>query len=199
MPNWCSNYVTVYGSKNEIKKIADILDANPNGYLFESLVGVDPTVSREEYDEGKWYDSNCEYWGCKWDVTIKDAYIDFEDEEIRLSFDTAWSPPLNFYKELCKRFNISLNADYNEPGCDFAGEINIDEQGNVDDRCYQYLEGLYHRGDDYFWDEVRSQLDYMIEEYDEPITYEHVAEWLHFMTDADLYDLVQEYEDKLVK
>lgn len=199
MPNWCNNYATVYGSKDEIKKIADILDANPNGYLFESLVGIDPTVSREEYDEGKWYDSNCEYWGCKWDVSIRSACIDVNDEEITLSFETPWSPPLNFFQEMAKKYNVVINVLYDEPGNDFAGEADIDREGNIDNREYEYLEGLYHRGDDIFWDEVRSQLDYMIEEDDEPITHERVAKWLHFMTDADLYDLVQEYEDKLVK
>jgi len=199
MPNWCSNYATIYGSKEEIKKIADIINANAKGDLFKSLVGINPYISKEEYDAGGWYNSNCAYWGCKWDVPIQEAHIDIEEEEIRISFDTAWSPPLNFYIELSKRFNISLNAIYDEPGCDFAGEIDIDEDGNIDNREYEYLEGLYHRGDDYVWDEVRSQLDYLIEEHEEPITYEYVAKWLHFMTDADLYDLVQEYEDKLVK
>jgi len=208
MPNWCSNHLNLYGSKEEIKKITDILNANLKyeedgvvkyGGMFESLVGKDPNVSEEEYNAGAWYDSNCEYWGCKWDVTIKEAYIDFEEEEIRLSFDTPWSPPFSFYKELAKKFNIYLNAIYDEPGLDFAGEINIDEEGNVDNREYKYLEGIYHRGDDIFWDEVRSQLDYMLEEYDKPVTYEYVAEWLHFVEDAELYDFIMEYEDKLVK
>lgn len=199
MPNWCSNYATIYGSKKEIKKIADIINANAEGNLFKSLVGIDPNISKEEYDAGGWYNSNCEYWGCKWDVSIQEACIDFEEEAIRMSFETAWSPPINFYIELTNRFNIYLSAIYEEPGCDFAGEIDIDEDGNIDNREYEYLEGIYHRGDEIFWDEVRSQLDYMIEEHEEPVTYERVAKWLHFMTDADLYDLIQEYEDKLVK
>lgn len=199
MPNWCSNYATIYGSKKQIKKIADIINANAEGNLFKSLVGIDPNISKEEYDAGGWYNSNCEYWGCKWDVSIQEACIDFEEEEIRMSFDTAWSPPINFYIELTNRFNIYLSAIYEEPGCDFAGEIDIDEDGNIDNREYEYLEGIYHRGDEIFLDEVRSQLDYMIEEHEEPVTYERVAKWLHFMTDADLYDLIQEYEDKLVK
>lgn len=192
MPNWCSNHLNLYGSKEEIKKITDILDANLKyeedgvieyGGMFESLVGKDPDL----------------YWGCKWDVLIKNAYIDFYDDEIRLSFDTPWSPPINFYRELAKKFNIYLNAIYDEPGCDFAGEIDIDEYGNEDSREYKYLEGIYYRGDDIFWDEVRSQLDYMLEEYDKPVTYEYVAEWLHFVEDAELYDFIMEYEDKLVK
>ena len=196
MPNWCSNYVTISGSKKEIKKIADILDANSEGNLFESLVGIDPNISREEYDNGGWYNSNCDFWGCKWDVPIELAHINIEEEEIRLSFDTAWSPPFNFYIELSKRFNTSLNAIYDEPGLDFAGEVDIDEDGNVHNREYKYLEGIYHRGDEYFWDEVGRQLDYMLEE-GEDVTAKYIAEWLPFMTDADLYDLLQEYEDKL--
>ena len=108
MPNWCNNYATIYGSKEQIKKIADIIDANAEGSLFKSLVGIDPNISKEEYDAGGWYNSNCEYWGCKWDVPMELGYIDIEEEEIRLSFDTAWSPPLNFYIELSKRFNAHI-------------------------------------------------------------------------------------------
>lgn len=180
MPNWCNNHATIYGSKEEIKKIADIIDANADGNLFEPLVG------------------RLDNWGCKWDVRMSEADVQFYDEEIALFFDTAWSPPLDFYEELAKKYGVSIEADYNEPGCDFAGSASIDKEGNIDNREYKYLEGLYHRGDDYFWDEVRSQLDDMIEEYDEP-THEDVAEWLHFMTDAELYDLIKEYEDKLAK
>lgn len=187
MPNWCNNHANVYGTKDEIKKIVDVLDASTDGNryadanLFESLV------------------PECKDWGCKWDVAIRQAYIDNNEEEICLSFETPWSPPLNFFQEMAKKYNVVINVLYDEPGNDFAGEADIDREGNIDNREYEYLKGLYYRGDDIFWDEVRSQLDYMLEEDDEPITYERVAKWLHFMTDADLYDLIMEYEDKLVK
>lgn len=196
MPNWCSNYATICGSKEAIKNIKDVLDTNADGDLFESLVGIDPNISKEAYDNGGWYSSNCDFWGCKWDVKIKNAYTDIYDEEIRLSFDTPWSPAVGFCEQLAKKYNVSVNLLYDEPGNDFAGELDIDEDGNVHNREYKYLEGIYHRGDDIFWDEVRSQLDYMFEE-GEDVTAEYIAEWLPFMTDADLHDLLQEYEDKL--
>ena len=155
MPNWCSNYATIYGSKEQIKTIADVIKANTDGKLFEPLVGM------------------LDNWGCKWDVNMREADVLFYDEEITLFFDTAWSPPLDFYEELAKKYGVTIEAEYDEPGNDFAGSASIDEEGNIDNRCYGYLEGLYIRDGDFFWDQVRSQLDYMIDEHEEKPSTRH--------------------------
>lgn len=181
MPNYCNNHANIYGSVEKIKAIADVINSNSEKGLFESLV------------------PECEDWGCKWDVSIRGAYIDIHDEEILISFETAWNSPINFFVEMAKKYKVSVNVLYDESGCDFAGEADIDEEGGLDDRCYTYLEGLYQRGSDMFYDEVRSQLDYLFEDNDEPPTKEYVEEWLHFMNQEELIELIREYEDKLAK
>jgi hypothetical protein len=101
MPNWCSNHAKITGSKEAIAKIKNAIDSIDHPLklcVFETLVGIDPNVTREEYDIGKWYDANCDYWGTKWDVSIEDCVINFEEESITMQSSTAWGPPIGFYE-----------------------------------------------------------------------------------------------------
>jgi hypothetical protein len=57
-------------------------------------------------------------WGTKWDFI---GYLISEtDSETVFSFDTAWSPPIAFYKSL-EREGFKVNAQFNESGMCFCG------------------------------------------------------------------------------
>ena len=87
-----------------------------------------------------WYDWNVRNWGTKWDVDADD--IDFErvDGQVHASFDTAWGPPLAFYRSLEEDHGYKVIGYYIESGQDFCGiyedgdyeHYDIDE--NVPDR-----------------------------------------------------------------
>lgn len=53
-----------------------------------------------QYGADSWYDWCCENWGTKWNAT--NTYI-VDDNEIE--FSTAWSCPVNIFKELSRQFS----------------------------------------------------------------------------------------------
>lgn len=114
---------------------------------------------KEQYDK-HWYETNCEYWGTKWDISVEEAVNDIRDNEITLSFSSAWSPPINFCKLLSEKYKVQVDIFYSEGGSDFTGKTIIKNGQIISDECYNYLEGLYHLSNEEFWYEI----EYMIEQ-----------------------------------
>lgn len=108
MPNWCSNTMTVtHKNTAMIDRMEQALLA---GKLFEEFVPL-----------GEWdYNLAVEKWSTKWDASNLDV-IDRTDNTISVSFDTAWSPPINFYDELLAQ-GFEVHAEYFEPGVGFVGK-----------------------------------------------------------------------------
>jgi hypothetical protein len=129
--------------------------------LFQTLVGYPDHMTEGEYQE-KWYDTNVTNWGTKWDVSYDDSFPQYSDEEIVLSPDTAWSPPIGFGTILAKLYQVDVELYYTEPGCDFCGKTFCDKDGGVNEEDYNYLEGLFIFDQEYFWTEMESQAEYFI-------------------------------------
>jgi hypothetical protein len=141
MPNWCQNNVTFKHEDQE--QINKIVEAIENKKLFDAFIPVPQelrnTVSGylgdtddqlallekqrqniEKYGYATWYDFCVANWGTKWDVS--DVYTTEEQpNEIKISFDTAWSPPLEFYRTM-DELGFDIQAYYYEGGCGFCGE-----------------------------------------------------------------------------
>jgi hypothetical protein len=164
MPNWCNNSIVINGDKDKIKQIRDVLETmdktTTETGIFEALVGRDENITEGQYQNGGWYNHNINRFGCKWDVSYENAVIDGDDEYITMNPDTAWSPPEGFCRLLALKYGVSVNLEYSEPGNYFAGRFNIDENGEEISETYDYLEGLYHIDEEYFWMEVRNNLEY---------------------------------------
>lgn len=124
MPNWCDNSVTLRHS--DISKL-DSLAAALGGERKEFLNHLRPNPS------GEWqYDWSVNNWGTKWEAGI----IDWErrdENEIWVSFDTAWSPPTTIYDYLVEEGWI-VEAIYHESGMCFAGIYDTD----AGDMYYEY-------------------------------------------------------------
>lgn len=137
MPNWCDN--TVYISHEDPKKIQTLVDAWKANKFFGTIhpepdytkVKVKPTfdmsgmtgkASPEYVDpESAWWDWRVQNWGTKWEITTDEAYIDTSENEIRVSFATAWSPPTGIFDKLVEQ-GYGVNALYYEGGCAFCGQ-----------------------------------------------------------------------------
>jgi hypothetical protein len=206
MPNWCNNSIVINGDKDKIKQIRDVLETmdktTTETGIFEALVGRDENITEEQYQNGGWYNHNINRFGCKWDVSYENAVIDGDDEYITMNPDTAWSPPEGFCRLLALKYGVSVNLEYSEPGNYFAGRFNIDENGEEISESYDYLEGLYHIDEEYFWMEVRNDLEYLFDDEDEP---KSVEEWLqdfsfvragHKSELIDLYNEVKEQQEQ---
>ena len=150
MPNWCRNRVTVYSDNTQpIEKIKKIFEDKKN--IFGQIIkepdwrrlpnekgefpklkqhfGKDGEVIFEthEFPDGKnddrWYHWNITNWGTKWDAC--NVEIDYADEQqIEVTFDTAWSPPEPICERLREMFeDVNISWFYDEPGMEFAGYL----------------------------------------------------------------------------
>jgi len=148
MPNWCNNDITFTG--DDLPKFKEWLSQGK--FSFER---IKPTPQDLLQGEG-WYNWRVNNWGTKWDIDPATYGESIKDTEIGMSFDTAWSPPIEALYELHKQFpllNIKLN--YWEMGLAFAGEA-LYANGICNDTCYsqdedakQYNEMLRTMGYEY--------------------------------------------------
>ena len=152
MPNWCNNTVEIYHKDPAI--LERVRTAFKEGALLNEFIPVpeslkivagqvgDP-VEQAKLEEdtarnlvthgyGNWYDWCVSNWGTKWDVGGDGSEAQDIPGGLMLSFDSAWSPPVNAYEKLCD-MGFEIRAMYYEPGMAFAG---IWEDG-VDD-FYEY-------------------------------------------------------------
>lgn len=182
MPNWCLNYLNVTGHNGQIEEIRDAFCKETP---FERLIGSPQLDSRL---------SAIEKYGTKWDIQpcepsdihyLKDGMATFS-----VSFETAWSPPMPFLVAMCEKYNVSATMEYEEPGCDFAGTIEVNGDGSLCDRCFTYLEGIYRQDEDRLWDVEINDL------FENAKNVEEVMQRLSFLTDdekARARDMYAEY------
>lgn len=199
MPNWCSNFISIEGSKeniSKIKRMIALVNNDDNKGLFQTLVGRDETLTQDQYDNGGWYDSNIERWGCKWDLSPDDTTIDMGDESITINCQTAWSPPTGFCKLLGETYGVKVRCEYEEGGCDFAGYYEIDENGNENEQTFPYLEGIYHNDQDLFWFEMEDRIEYS---QDEEESFEDfvTSNGITFLNEAEMKELREHWDEHL--
>lgn len=123
MPNWCSNYISFKGKekaldtfKNDVKKIK-IGDC-----LFTSLTDV-----KSEWD----YDLWIEQFGTKWSVFMEEDIYSSLLDNYSFNCETAWSPCIEFVQKVCKKYALSASIKFSEPGLNFAGICEINENGEI--------------------------------------------------------------------
>ena len=123
MPNWCSNSLTL---KHDDPAMIDKAVAGfTGGKLLETFVPY----------EGEWdYDWCVDNWGTKWDVSGDNGYTRPNPNTLKISFDSAWAPPLEAYRAM-EELGFEVKAMYYEPGMCFCG---IYEDGSDD--YYEYDE-----------------------------------------------------------
>jgi hypothetical protein len=147
MPNWCGNTLTLTHSDPEM--IVRAKAAFAEGRLLDEFIpvpaGLKDTTSpsrdgsaeelRAQYGYSDWYDYCVNEWGTKWDIGDGNGIQTWDDHELVVYFDSAWSPPIAAYEKL-QDLGFTVYATYYEPGCAFAGIY--DECG---DACYD-LSGM---------------------------------------------------------
>ena len=147
MPNWCRNRVTASGDEKQISKIAEIFSdkksifnhivQSPDWKRLPNEKGEFPKLEQMKNPKGevmwetynfpdgknddRWYHWCIENWGTKWDVSELDIeYAD--DEQLELTFSTAWSPPEGVIEKLKDKYpDLSFSCFYDEPGMEVAG------------------------------------------------------------------------------
>lgn len=157
MPNWCNNTLELQHEDpamierariafndgklcNEFVPVPEPLhivagrvgdDNNPEQKKLEEATAQ----NKAEYGYDNWYDYCVNEWGTKWDVGGDGMTADLlEDGRLAMSFDSAWSPPIQFYEKMLD-LGFSVRAYYYESGMCFAGiwEDGIDDFYDMSD------------------------------------------------------------------
>ena len=153
-------------------------------------------MSDGDYKE-KWYDTNIEWFGTKWDISYEEHSFTFSKDEITLSCETAWSPPIPFLQNLCEMYKVNAYLFYSEGGVGFAGETTFnwvnDELEVYDDEC-GYLEGIYKYSNEEFWSEVEYRADSIL---DEDQSLEDFLGEFEFVSDEDKVELTRIYNETI--
>jgi len=156
MPNWCANNATI--THDNPAKLDELVDAYKRGELMEYFLPT-PKDENGELDPA-WYDWCLNNWGTKWDIGGEDAFCErmvTADNTVVLSFDSAWSPPIEFYSFMKREHGFDIDASYFEPGMGFCGD---------------WIDGV----DDYHEGEWRDFPDHLIQEYNMDEWYEDEEE-----------------------
>lgn len=140
MANNCWNWVHITGPKETLDIIEERFEKYNNweGTFTEfsrMVLGLDPEVVPEHETLNDSF-SRMYTYGTKW----WDFEIDRDDDWLELRGDSAWSPPLYLLARISEVFNVKVEAEYEEPGMDFAGFFTA-ENGQYEDRemtCFEY-------------------------------------------------------------
>lgn len=169
MPNWCNNTLELAHEDPAMLERARV--AFNEGRLCDEFVPVPESLkitagflgdgeeqrkleaqeqaNQEAHGYKNWYDYCVNEWGTKWDVGGDGMTAELENGQLVMSFDSAWSPPINFYEKMLD-LGFEVRAYYYEGGMNFAG--------------------VWDNGDDDFYDlpstsqEVREQLPEVLDE-----------------------------------
>lgn len=141
MPNWCSNSATIrFPTKEKADEFKATIERVQSDYAFKDSNGNEVTIlghfvpePNYENDDQGWYWWRVENWGTKWDITLYDWWEE-DDCAVSLTFDSAWSPPIESYRAMQDQ-DIVVHATYYEPGMCFVGSF---EDG--EDVFYNYSE-----------------------------------------------------------
>ena len=150
MPNWCSNEVTIEGTKEDMAKFVDECFTDFKGTPVLDFAKVMP---EPDYDKPKkdgthnngvqtepssvmpdWWNWRNDNWGTKWNLvpnhggglTMYDV-VQSDDTYTQLEFETAWSPPNGIYEAIVEKYpDLDINWFYREDGVQLVGWLPYD-------------------------------------------------------------------------
>ena len=109
MPNWCGNYVSFFGEKNDIQKLKDViskLDESSGGLLHSGNV------------------INSYFF---------DVYIaEDSDDYINIRYESKWDHNKDDVAAVCKEFNLTAEASFDEEGNNIIGTCLFKSDGTYE-------------------------------------------------------------------
>jgi hypothetical protein len=190
----------LYGNKRRFKTIKSVIDTlrnkavegDYNVGIFESLIGINTKCqTRGEYDDNR-YNLNMEFWGTPNDYLPDDEFeIYEEDDYLVMTFITNHSPCDSFFVHLCEMYGLHGFIIYDNEENDFYGRTDFKENGQWEDKCYDYLEGQYRLNPDDFWENITgNQFEYW---YDDGADIEEELAEMDYLTQDDKKELLESY------
>ena len=156
MPNWCNNTLElthkdpmmILRAKNayeadglldefipipyELKQGIDHKDYDKQNHEYQrELQKVRENLNMKYFGYKDWYDFSVANWGTKWDVHGEGRPANLNGDTLILSFDSAWSPPIEAYKKLVE-MGFGVYAMYYESGMCYCGSWSNDSDEYMD-------------------------------------------------------------------
>lgn len=143
MPNWCQNVVTfAHPDPAQVQRLTaafngegmmqefvpcpnELLDERTSTYGGPDAAKYDAVRAdlKARFGFTGWYDWRMANWGTKWDISSREggeADPQEGDTGVRITFDSAWNPPIEFYQQM-EKLGWEVDAFYYEPGNAFCG------------------------------------------------------------------------------
>ena len=154
MPNWCWNHLEVTGDEIQLREFVEKSLVSPEeneihdrtefsfngtypmpktlritaGTHLSFIEKIKRYINIKLYGHDNWYNWSIANWGTKWDACegcINHNDIDF----FSVSFETAWSPPINWIDNIMQDFpDLCFQLEYEEPGMCFGGLLQAQYQ-----------------------------------------------------------------------
>jgi hypothetical protein len=139
MANYCWNWVSIEGPKETLDIIEERLkkydDWQGTFTEFSRMVlGLEPDLVPEHETNDEFFSRLYTYGTKWWRFEIKRS-----DDCMEIGGDSAWSPPLGLLTMMTKVFDVKIEGEYSESGCNFGGFYTM-ENGVCDDREMTYFE-----------------------------------------------------------
>lgn len=134
MPNYCSNYLWMDGSVNDVKNVINFVKSNENEFDFNKIVPMPDYIYRDIlgskesalYGENNWYDWACKNWGTKWNSMDVEVYND------KIYFLTAWTPCEPVIAALARMFpSMRFTYSFYECGTRLCGKRIYENGKNI--------------------------------------------------------------------
>jgi len=145
MPNWNQNTATFrHADPAQVDRLVDgfvndrlfgeffptpkeLSETVEIGEHYNERVAALEAANLEKFGYAGWYDWNIDAWGTKWDVGEEmDSVARIDERTVRLSYDTAWGPPIAFYEKMSEA-GWEITAYYLEEGMGFVGKYTSEE------------------------------------------------------------------------
>lgn len=154
MANYCWNWVRVTASKQSLNRLESKFKKYDSTNWFTEFGDIVLEKKPREYT-GQPFDFYYQYGTKWWDITLERV----DDGELVISGDTAWSPPLELMKKVSKKYKAVVYCEFEEPGCDFAGEHKYENGNIIMQKDYSYDEYRYIEDKDSWWDCMMERID----------------------------------------
>jgi hypothetical protein len=158
MPNHCYNHLTIEGDNDELKRFKEFAQGPHPGDEGQDIRVEDGSMKRlppeieplccdkfitmpEEIlkKDGAWYEWCIKNWGTKWGCY--ETIVSSSDGVLQYDFQSAWAPPCIVVTEMGRLFPaLRFHHYYEEPGCDFEGDLIIENGQVVTDDCRKYTQ-----------------------------------------------------------
>jgi len=105
----------------------ELLEEAPIGDDYEEKRDAIAARNKREFGYPSWYEWCVDNWSTKWDICeVDEDYMEksADGKTVTFSFDTAWSPPTEWYDNIS---GFDINAYYYEPGMGFCGNWNSED------------------------------------------------------------------------